>query len=64
MPGKLPPSFPYRACPPLPRPSDVHHDAKPTPARSGALRKSAPEGQTPPTESTPVIQRKQQAGMV
>jgi hypothetical protein len=34
------------------------------PATELSFRNSAPEGQTPPTESSPIPQHKQQAGIV
>lgn len=62
MPGKLPPSAPYRGCPTLPK-GTVSHGPKLSEAPSGSLRGSVASSQTPPTESKMVSQRKQQAGM-
>lgn len=62
MPGKLPPSAPYRGCPALPKGS-VSFGKSPTAAPSGTFRSTPASGQTPPTEGKMVSQRKQQAGM-
>lgn len=63
MPGKLPPSFPYKSCPSLPKGS-VSFGARLAAAPERKGRTAPPEGQTPPTEANLLPQHKQQAGMV